>query len=316
MAQTTLGPNPVMAGPATLTRGRSRRTADWRDSIAAFFFAGPNLVLIAIFLVLPLLLAIVLSFYAYSGFGDTTWVGLANYRLMFDDPIFWRALLNTGVFTLLTVPVGMAIGLGLAVLMNSVLPGRVVWRTMIYLPLVISGVATGLVGNLLFDENVGPVNKILNNLGVGSVHWQSEGTPALLSVVLVTLWIRVGFNMIIYLAGLQGISPELYESARVEGASGWQQFRAITVPLVGPSTFFLLIMNVIYAFQIFDTVFIMTAGGPGESTEVLGTLAYKLGFGAARQQGYAAAVGVVIFVLTLLFTAIQWRANRSRDLAG
>lgn len=316
MTDTALGPNPVMAGPATMPRGRSRRAAGWRDSVAALFFAGPNLVLVAIFLVLPLVLAFVLSFYSYAGFGDTTWVGLANYRTMVDDSVFWRSLVNTAVFTVLTVPVGMALGLGLAVLMNSVLPGRVVWRTMIYLPLVISGVATGLVGNLLFDENIGTVNKILNRLGVGSVHWQSEGPPALLSIVLVTLWIRIGFDMIIYLAGLQGISPELYESARVEGASGWQQFRAITVPLVGPSTFFLLIMNVIYAFQIFDTVYIMTNGGPGESTEVLGTLAYKLGFGPARQQGYAAAIGVVIFLLTLVFTAIQWRANRSRDLAG
>jgi multiple sugar transport system permease protein len=316
MADTTLGPNPVMAGPGALSRGRSRRTANWRDSVAALFFAGPNLVLIAIFLVLPLILAFVLSFYAYSGFGDTTWVGLANYRTMISDPVFWRSLVNTGVFALLTVPVGMAIGLGLAVLMNSVLPGRVVWRTMIYLPLVISGVATGLVGNLLFDENIGTVNKILNNIGLGSIHWQSEGAPAFASIVLVTLWIRVGFDMIIYLAGLQGISPELFEAAKVEGASGWQQFRSITVPLVGPSTFFLLIMNVIYAFQIFDTVYIMTDGGPGESTEVLGTLAYKEGFGAAQQQGYAAAIGVVIFLLTLVFTAVQWRANRSRDLAG
>lgn len=316
MAQTTLGPNPVMAGPAALGRRRSRRAANWRDGIAAIFFAGPNLVLIGIFLVLPMVLAVVLSFYAYSGFGSTTWVGLANYRTMIADPVFWRSLLNTGIFAVLTVPVGMGLGLGLAVLLNSVMPGRLVWRTMIYLPLVISGVATGLVGNLLFDENIGTINKILNNLGLGSIHWQSEGAPAFLSIVLVTLWIRVGFDMIIYLAGLQGISPELFEAAKVEGASGWQQFRAITVPLVGPSTFFLLIMNVIYAFQIFDTVFIMTAGGPGESTEVLGTLAYKEGFGAARQQGYAAAIGVVIFLLTLIFTVIQWRANRSRDLAG
>ena len=316
MTETTLGPNPVMAGPASLRRGRSRRAANWRDAIAAFFFAGPNLVLIGVFLVLPLVLAVILSFYAYSGFGATKWVGLANYRTMFADPIFWRALLNTGVFAVLTVPVGMGLGLGLAVLMNSVLPGRLVWRTMIYLPLVISGVATGLVGNLLFDENIGTINKIITHLGLGGIHWQSEGTPALLSVVLVTLWIRIGFDMIIYLAGLQGISPELFEAARVEGASGWQQFRAITVPLVGPSTFFLLIMNVIYAFQIFDTVYIMTDGGPGESTEVLGTLAYKEGFGASAQQGYAAAIGVVIFVLTLAFTVFQWRANRSRDLAG
>ena len=131
--------------------------------------------------------------------------------------------------------------------------------------------------------------------------------------MLITLWIRVGFTMIIYLAGLQAVPQELYESASVEGASGWQRFRFITFPLLGPSTFFLLIMNVIYSFQVFDTVFVLTNGGPGVATEVLGTYAYKTAFGPARDQGYGAAIGVVIFFLTLIFTIVQWRTNRNRD---
>lgn len=315
-AQATLDPQATLRDSVAAGRTRSRRRASLRDALHASVFVGPNIVLIVGFLFLPLVLAIVLSFQKYSGFGSSAWIGLDNYRRLFGDDAFWRSLLNTGIFALFTVPVGMAVGLGLAVLMNSVLPGRSVYRAVIYLPMVISGVATGLIGTFAFDENVGTLNKILRVLHVGTVNWQSSGGPAIASVILVTLWIRLGFDMVIYLAGLQGISPELYEAARTEGANGWQTFRAITVPLVGPSTFFLLIMNVIYTFQIFDTVFVLTNGGPGFSTSVLGTYAYANGFGPPRAQGYAAAIGVVIFVLTLAFTAVQWRVSRTRDLAG
>jgi len=184
---------------------------------------------------------------------------------------------------------------------------------MIYLPLVISGVAVGLIGTFMYNETVGVINNLLSNAGLPTFAWQSGGTTAFVSLILVTLWIRVGFTMIIYLAGQQAVPVELQEAAQVEGASGWQRFRFITVPLLGPSTFFLLIMNVIYSFQVFDTVYVLTNGGPGSATEVLGTYAYKTAFGPARDQGYGAAIGVVIFALTLIFTILQWRSNRSRD---
>ena len=153
----------------------------------------------------------------------------------------------------------------------------------------------------------------LATLSLPGIPWQSSGVPAFASVIIVTLWIRVGFTMIIYLAGLQAVPVELQEAAQVEGAGGWQRFRHITFPLLGPSTFFLLVMSVIYSFQVFDIVFVLTNGGPGSSTEVLGTYAYKTAFGAARDQGYGAAIGVVIFFFTLIFTVIQWRTNRTRD---
>jgi ABC-type sugar transport system permease subunit len=147
------------------------------------------------------------------------------------------------------------------------------------------------------------------------VAWQSDGLPALISVVIVAIWLRIGFNMIIYLAGLQGIEPQLYEAARIDGASRWQQLRSITVPLVGPSTFFLLIMNVIASFQVFDLIFVMTGGGPGNSTSVLVTYAYRNGF-QIREQGYGAAIGIVILIITLLFTFVQWKTSRTRDQVG
>ncbi len=296
--------------PPVARGGGARRRA---EALAGYGFLAPALLLLGLFLFLPLALAFVTSFQRTDGFGDGVFVGLDNYARLLTDAAFWRSAANTLLFTLIVVPVAMGIGLGLAVLMNSVLPARGVFRTVIVLPMVISGVATALIGVLVFDQNVGVANKLLALVGVDAVPWQSGGAAAFASVVLVTLWWRVGFNMIIYLAGLQGVPSELYEAARIDGANGWQQFRHVTVPLVGPSTFFLLIMNVIYSFHVFDIVFVLTEGGPGRSTSVLVTYAYETGF-RTRDQGYAAAIGMVLLVVTLLFTLVQWRISRTRDL--
>ncbi|WDF34108.1 sugar ABC transporter permease [Arthrobacter agilis] len=309
------GGDPPAFPARTYTAGAGRAPARQRSTGAAAGFLGPNLILLGVFLFLPLGWALLISFQESNGFGASGWVGLANYQRLVTDPTFWQSALNTAVFTIITVPLSLALGLGLAVLMNSVLPGRRVFRTLVYLPMVISGIATALMGVLLFDEVTGILNKLLREGGLATIPWQSQGTAAFASIILVTLWIRVGFNMVIYLAGLQSISPELYEAARLEGASSWQQFRYLTVPLVGPSTFFLLIMDVIYSFQVFDTIFVMTGGGPGRSTSVLVTYAYENGF-VTRDQSYAAAIGIVIFLITLIFTAVQWKGNRSRDDVG
>ncbi len=302
-------PAPTRRPP--VRRGTRRRALS--DALTGYTFLLPNLVLLGVFLFLPLVWAVQLSFQETGGFGGGEFVGLANYTRLFGDAVFWQSTLNTALFTVVTVPLSMIIGLALAVLMNSVLPARGLFRTIIVLPMVISGVATALVGVLIFDQNIGIINKLLRVVGLSAAPWQSDGAAAILSVVLVTLWIRSGFNMLIYLAGLQGVSPELYESARLDGAGPWNQFRYITLPMVGPSTFFLLIMNVIYSFQVFDIVYVMTGGGPGYSTSVLVTYAYQNGF-VTRDQGYAAAIGIVLLLITLTFTAVQWRASRTRDL--
>jgi multiple sugar transport system permease protein len=291
----------------------ARRAARIKESLVGWGFLGPNLVLMATFLFLPILWALQLSFQETKGFGTPQWVGWDNYVRLITDPVFWQSMWNTIVFTVLTVPIDLAAGLGLAVLLNSVLPARGVFRTVIVLPMVISGVASGMIAMILFYESSGLINKILSALGLSPVAWQSQGVPAMISVVIVAIWLRVGFNMIIYLAGLQSISPELYEAARIDGASKWQQFRSVTVPLVGPSTFFLLIMNVIASFQVFDLIFVMTGGGPGNSTSVLVTYAYRNGF-QIREQGYGAAIGIVILLITLVFTFVQWKTSRTRDL--
>lgn len=305
---------PAPEGP---TRGEARRTSLLARgrAVTAWTFLALNMVMVVVFLIVPLVWAFVLSFQKVGSFGPAQWLGINNYADLFRDRVFYETLLNTVVFTVCTVPVGMALGLGIAVLLNGVLPGRLVYRSIIFLPLVISGVSTGLLGAWMFDQYNGFVNKFLEAVGIHGPSWQSSGGWAMASVVLMTLWQRVGFDMLIYLAGLQALPPEVLEAATIDGATPWQRFRAVTVPLLGPSTFFLLIMNLIYSFQVFDTVYAMTAGGPNYSTTFLATYAYKVGFDekGLGEFGYAATVGVVIFLVTLLITTYQWRTSRHRD---
>jgi multiple sugar transport system permease protein len=310
-APATLEAAPLAGSVAPAPRGRRHRG----EALAGYGFLAPAMLLLGAFVLLPLAGALLLSFQRTDGFGAGTFTGLDNYTRLATDPLFWRSTLNTALFTALVTPASMALGLGAAVLLNSVLPARGLFRSVLILPMAVSGVATALLGILVFDENTGVADKLLRALDLPAVSWQSGKVAAFASVVLVTLWWRVGFNMLIYLAGLQGISPELYEAARLDGATGWQRFRHVTVPLVGPSSFFLLVMNVIYSFQVFDVVFVLTGGGPQNATSVLVTYAYDTGF-ETRDQGYAAALGMVLLVLTLAFTAVQWRTNRTRDLVG
>lgn len=300
------------AGRPTRRRPSGRRRG---ESATAYAFLAPTLGLLAVFVFLPLGGALLLSLQRTNGFGEGVWVGLENYARLLRDPLFWRAALNTALFTLLVTPLSMALGLGAAVLLNSVLPARALFRSAVIVPMAVSGVATALIGVLVFDENTGILDKLVRSLGLPEIAWQSGSAAAFASVVLVTLWWRTGFNMLIYLAGLQGIGPELYEAARMDGANGRQRFRHVTVPMLGPSSFFLVVVNVIYSFQVFDIVFVLTGGGPRNATSVLVTYAYDNGF-VVRDQGYASAIGVVLLVVSMVFTAVRWRTSRTRDLVG
>ncbi|WP_233194099.1 carbohydrate ABC transporter permease [Cryobacterium sp. M25] len=284
-----------------------------REALAGWLFLTPNMLLLCLFVLVPLVWTVVISFQETNGFGVGAYVGVANYERLLSDPLFWRSTANTLLFTIIVTPLSMVLGLGAAVLFNSILPARGVFRSILIIPMAISGVATALIGVLVFNENNGILDNLIRFIGLPSVNWQSGGFAAFVSVVLVTLWWRVGFNMLIYLAGLQSIGPELYEAAELDGAGFWVRFRNVTVPLLGPSSFFLLILNVIYSFQVFDIVFVMTGGGPQNATSVLVTYAYDTGF-VTRDQGYAAAIGVVLLLVTFIFTAVRWRTSRSRDL--
>jgi ABC-type sugar transport system permease subunit len=288
--------------------GRSRRRGS-----AAYVLLAPNLLLIGIFLLVPLVWALVMSFQAKRSFGPGRWAGFDNFTRLFADDVFWRAVLNTAVFTVVTVPLGVGIALALGLLMDRALPGRTVFRTIVYLPIAVSTLVTSLVGLLLFDESVGIVNGVLRDLGIGPASWQTNGVLAMISVIVMTLWTRIGFGMLVYLAALQDVDKEVLEAAEVDGAGPLARVRHVVVPWLRPTTFFLLVINMIWSFQVFDVVYVMTNGGPGYSTTMLVTYAYDEGFGPARNFGYGASIGLVLFVITLVVTLVQVRLQRRSE---
>lgn len=298
--------------PAPRRRSKHQQGLTRKNAAVAYALIAPNLVLFMLFLFLPLVLTAVLSFQKSTGIGPTTFVGFTNYSDMVKDGVFWRALANTALFVVITVPLGLGLGLGLALLLNAPLRGRTLLRGIFYLPYVISGVVIAVLGRFIFNENVGVLNRLLRALGFAGIPWQSNGVAAMAAVIAVLTWSRLGFVMVIYLAGLQSVPRELYDAARVDGASSSQLFRHITWPQLRPTTFFLVVMLVIESFNIFDVIYVMTGGGPGNATNMLVTYAYQTGFGA-RRQGYGATIGVVLYVIVAVCTVLWWRTQRSKE---
>jgi ABC-type sugar transport system permease subunit len=277
-----------------------------------YAFIAPNRLLFTAFSFVPLIYAVYISFYDWSLIGDADYIGIGNYIRLLHDPHFWQALANTLVYAVITVSASMGIGLMLAVGLNRHLVGRTVLRSLYFMPVVISAVATGTIAAWLFNDNYGVVNAILVRLGIGRIAWLSTPQWALPSLAIATVWVRLGFNMIVYLAALQSIPSLYYEAARIDGASAWHRFRHITVPLLLPATFLLLVLNVIYSFQVFDLIYVMTGGGPGFSTTMVVQYIYQSAF-VTSEMGYASTMGVVLYGLILGFTIIQWRASRQSE---
>ncbi|WP_147431487.1 carbohydrate ABC transporter permease [Terracoccus luteus] len=281
---------------------------------AGLLMVTPAVIVFTVFMFVPIVLTFWYSLQRYSGFGRMRFIGLENYQTIAADSTFWKAALNTAVFTVITVPIGIACGVGAAMLLNKWMPARGLFRALFYVPVVISGVASGIIFLRLFDPVTGILNQLLSAVGLPSIDWQSNGLAAMVSVVLVVTWQGIGFGMVVYLAALQGIPREVNEAARVDGATGLTLFRRITWPLLRPTTFFLLVYSIIGSFQVFDVVYVLTRGGPGTSTTFLVQYAYDQGFNQ-RRQGYAAAIGVIIYVVVLVFTVFQWKFTKGRDEA-
>lgn len=294
------------------TPSKDKPVAARREALTAYLLISPNLLVFGVFMLLPLILTFVLSMQETSGLGPAEWVGLGNYLELISDGVFWRSLINTIGYAAVTVPLNLALGLAVAMLLNRAIWMRNVMRTVYYLPVVISGVAAGLIAQWMFNENIGVVNKVLGIVSLGPVSWQSTAAGAVGAVVLLTLWVGVGFNMVVYLAALQGIPREYYDASAVDGASTVQQFRHVTLPGLGTATVFLAVYGVILSFQAFDLIYILTGGGPGNATEVLGTYAYEQAF-SARERGYGAAIGVVLYLLLMAAISVQFWVSRRRN---
>jgi ABC-type sugar transport system permease subunit len=282
---------------------RKRRVR--REHLLFLAFIAPNFFLLGVFSYWPLLYQAYLSMTRWDMISPTkTFVGANNYRFMFDDPSFHRVLLNTGYFTGSVLVGSLVLGLALAMLLNQRLRGRTLVRGIVFAPFVLSGAAIGLVWSYIFDPVYGLMRVVLGWFGIGSPNWLVSTAWAMPALIIVYLWKNAGYSAIIYLAGLQNIPNELYDAAKVDGVTEWQKFRYVTLPLLSPTTFFLLVTTMIFSIQAFDVIAVMTKGGPVNATTTLIWYLYQQGFVAFRA-GLAAAAGMLLFVLLLVVTLFQ-----------
>jgi multiple sugar transport system permease protein len=284
-----------------------RRRSVW-PAIRGWLFVGPVVLGTLIFNVLPLFPTVYASFTTWNGLGNLQWVGLANYQKIFAgrDPVLLVSLKNTIIFTIGYVPVAILVGLGLALLANQQLRGIVVFRALFFLPVITSVVAVGIVWRWIFSSPFGVMNWSLAQVGVSGPRWLGDPVWAMIAVILVSVWQVMGYNMVILLAGLQGVPQELLEAASIDGAGRVRRFWHITVPLLTPTIFFLSIIAVINSFQVFGLIYVMTGGGPGSSTNVYVYYLWKEAF-QLREMGYAAAMSWLLFLVILVITLVQWR---------
>ena len=237
---------------------------------------------------------------------------------MLNDRVFWIALRQTFVFTLATTVLQTIIPLLIAVLLNNKWRGSTFFRTALFIPVIISLVVSGLLWKMIYDANFGVLNSLLTSIGLAQFKnaWLAKPETAMGAIIVVSLWQSLGFYMLIFFAGLQSIPAELYESASLDGANGLQKLLHVTVPMLWPITSVVIVINIIGGIKVFETIYVMTTGGPNHATEVLGTYLYVTAFGAtgggSPSMGYAAAIGVVILLLAMVGTVIQFRLTRSR----
>jgi multiple sugar transport system permease protein len=285
------------------------RSFFFQQRLAAYLFVLPSLLFLAVFVIYPILSAFYLSFHRYTLLEPPVWRGLDNYRDLLDDPRFFKALGNTFLFAVMTVPVGTVCSLLLAVLINQPLRAIVALRTIYYLPVVTSFVAVSFIWLWLYEPQFGIFNQVLAAVGLPPLAWLRDPNTALLSIALLSIWKNAGYNMVIFLAGLQGIPQYLYEAAEIDGASAVQRFRYITVPMLSPTTFFVFVVYFIGALQMFVQSWILTQGGPLDSTLTVVYLIYQNGFENLKM-GYAAAMSVVLFLFIAAVTYLNTRVVR------
>lgn len=280
-------------------------------NIEAYLFLLPALTLFALFNIIPIIYSFYLSLVKWDGFSaQKKFVGLKNYADLFKNVEFYNSLWVTIIYTILVTAGSIIIGMFLANLLNKELKLKTLFRTAFFIPVITATAASGVVWKYLLDPSQGIINKFLNYIHLPSIPWLVNPFWVILSISLVGIWKRIGFNLIIYLAAMQSISPSLYESADIDGAAKYEKFRYVTIPLLKPTTLLLIIMSFIDSFQVFDQVYVMTMGGPMNASNVLGLYMYREGFSVGHV-GYASAVGWIIFLFVFIATIIQFRISNN-----
>lgn len=272
----------------------------------AYLFLLPTLAGLLLFSLGPVVAGFLISFTNWNILLPPQWVGLDNYRALAIQDLPHKVLRNTLYYTLLNVPLNMALALAAALLLNLRLRWVSFYRAVYFLPVVSSTVAASLIWSWLYSPNFGPINYFLGLIGIDGPAWLGSTTWAMPAVILMSVWKGFGTNMLIFLAGLQGIPQEMHEAAMMDGANRWQRFWRVTWPLLTPTTFFVLVISCIVSFQVFEQVFVMTDGGPAYATTVLGLFIYLNAF-RYNNMGYAAAAAYLLFALILVITLMQFK---------
>ncbi len=298
-----------VAGSGRTTAAAANRRRRWRHRGWVVFFLAPSALPLLMFTVVPMVSSLWVSLHQWNLISPMQWVGLENYRRLVTDPTTHSVFAHTLIYVLGYLPLVYAGGLGLALALNQRLAGRSFFRAAYFLPVVTSWVVVALVWKWLLNPTNGLVNHLLGAVGLPQPGWWTDPTWALPAVILSSAWKDLGFVMVILLAGLQAIPADVLEAARVDGAGAWQRFWRITLPLLSPSTFFVVVISLINGFQVFDQVFVMTGGGPSGASQVVVGQIYDLTFRYGRA-GEASALSWLLFVLILLITAVQIRGQR------
>lgn len=272
-------------------------------------FLLPNLIGFLLFIGVPIVSSLVISFTDWDLIGSLQFIGVDNYIRLVQDEEFWRAFKNTFLFILGYIPLVMILGLSCALLLNKKMRFRAFFRATYFLPVITSWVAVSLVWKWLYNPNYGLINYLLSLVGITGPQWLHDPNTAMIGIILASAWKDIGFVMVLFLGGLQNISPSYYEAASIDGAGKIRSLWSITIPLLAPTTFFVTIISMINSFQVFDQVMIMTEGGPSGSTTVLVQNIYNYAF-SYYEMGYASAMSWALFIVIFIFTWVQMRLQK------
>lgn len=295
---------PVRKGPR-----KTRSTSPRGDGALALRYLAPGKAGLILFILIPLLASIVISLYRWPLFGEPEFLGLQNYeRLLFHDPLFWQVLLNTLVFTVAFTALNLVLAIAIAVWLQRLGPWGPLFRVLFFIPVVVPMVANALVWRLMLNDD-GVLNSTLELLGLPGPSWLGDPNLAMLSLIAMSIWQGIGYNIVVLGAGLNTINPSAVEAAMIDGAGPWQRFTRVILPLLTPSIFFCLVMTLIGAFKVFAQPFMLTNGGPGNSTTTLVLYLYQQGF-SFNDLGYASALAWSLFVLVMLVTALQFAGQK------
>jgi multiple sugar transport system permease protein len=280
----------------------------WKENLAGYIFIAPMFIGTSALVLFPIIASLALSFTDWnfvSGFEGASFVGIDNFQHLLSNKLFHKALINNFIL-LLAVPIMLIISLALAVIINKYVYLKDLFKIIYFMPFISSIVAVAVVFQVLFHPSKGPINQLLMSLGIENPPgWIADITFSLPSVMLIMIWTGIGFNLIIYLAGLQNVPKELYEAAQIDGATAWYQFTKITIPLVSPTTFLLLITGIISSFKVFDLIIVLTGGGPANSTLTPVVYLYQQAF-IELKTGYASSISLIMFIIILIITYVQF----------